>query len=129
MTDPAPIASYHAHVYYSAAERPAAVGLRARIDAGFSVQLGRWHDGPVGPHPTGMYQVAFRPDQFATLVPWLMLHRAGLVVLVHPNTGDPYRDHLTHALWLGAMLPLTAAGLARHEVPSPVVPNSAGSGG
>lgn len=121
------IASYHAHIYYSPAERETAAALRAEIDARFVVQIGRWHDGPVGPHPRGMYQLAFRPDQFATLVPWLMLHRAGLVVLVHPNTGDPYRDHVTHALWLGAMLPLTAAGLPRHETPAPIVPNSAGS--
>jgi DOPA 4,5-dioxygenase len=128
MTGTGPISSYHAHIYYTASERATAATVRAQIDACFVVQLGRWHDGPVGPHPRGMYQVAFRPDQLATLVPWLMLNRAGLAVLVHPNTGDPYRDHMIHALWLGAMLPLTAAGLPRHEVPSAIVPNSAGAG-
>ena len=35
-----------------------------------------------------------------------MLNREGLTVLVHPNTGDAYRDHAEHALWLGAKLAL-----------------------
>jgi aromatic ring-cleaving dioxygenase len=35
-----------------------------------------------------------------------MLNRDGLAVLLHPETGDDYRDHTAHAAWLGAMLPL-----------------------
>jgi len=42
------------------------------------VQLGRWHDKPIGPHPQAMYQVAFLPSQFGKVVPWLMLHRERL---------------------------------------------------
>ena len=38
--------------------------------------------------------------------PVLVLHRAGLVVLVHPETGHARADHTAHALWLGAVLPL-----------------------
>jgi DOPA 4,5-dioxygenase len=53
-----------------------------------------------------MYQVAFAPDQFAQVVPWLMLNRNGLDVLVHPNTGDDLGDHRDRALWLGEKLPL-----------------------
>ena len=53
------IASFHAHIYYDAATRPDAERLREAIGAGFDVQLGRWHDEPVGPHPISMYQVAF----------------------------------------------------------------------
>ena len=44
-----------------------------------------------------MYQVAFSPEEFARFVPWLMLNRGGLDVLVHPQTGDAYADHTEHA--------------------------------
>jgi DOPA 4,5-dioxygenase len=53
-----------------------------------------------------MYQVAFGTALFASLVPWLMLNRDGLDVLVHPNTLAPRDDHLLHALWLGDKLAL-----------------------
>jgi DOPA 4,5-dioxygenase len=96
------IKGYHAHVYYDAASKPAAAALRAAIEAeGFAVELGRWHDGPVGPHPRGSYQVAFAPDQFATVVPWLALNRGGLDVFVHPDTGHALADHSDHVIWLG----------------------------
>ena len=69
-------------------------------------RLGRWHDQPVGPHPEAMFQIAFAADRLTAILPWLMLNRAGLTILVHPDTGDAYADHALHALWLGAMLPL-----------------------
>jgi aromatic ring-cleaving dioxygenase len=77
------------------------------------VELGRWHDKPIGPHPKSMYQVKFVPEQFGKLVPWLMLHREGLDVLVHPETGDAVRDHTDQALWLGEKLALNIAVLRR----------------
>ncbi len=100
------IASYHAHVYFDAATRGRAALLRDWIDQRFVARLGRWHEQPVGPHPAPMYQVAFRIGLFAEFVPWLMLNRQGLTILVHPNTQNPRADHLDHALWLGAVLPL-----------------------
>ena len=123
------ILSYHAHVYYDPARtRATAEALRARIAERFRVQLGRWHDVPVGPHTAAMYQVAFAPERFASFVPWLMLNRDGLDVLVHPNTLAPRDDHLVHALWLGdkralkeEVLPLRIT--AADE--SPIVPNTA----
>lgn len=99
--DPRTIRSYHAHVYYDAAGKEAAARLRAEVERRFAVEVGRWHDDPVGPHPTGSYQIAFAPEVFAALVPWLALNRAGLTVLVHPNTGDDLADHRDRAMWLG----------------------------
>lgn len=98
------IASFHAHIYFDTASRDAAARVREGLGSGFDVQLGRWHDKPIGPHPKSMYQVAFLPDQFANVVPWLMLNREGLDILVHPNTGDAVADHTNHALWLGEKL-------------------------
>jgi aromatic ring-cleaving dioxygenase len=104
--DPTAITGYHAHIYYDPATRAVAEELRAAIGAGFDARLGRWHDQPIGPHPVAMYQVAFPIAEFPRLVPWLMLNRRGLAVLVHPLTGDDYEDHATYALWLGPPLPL-----------------------
>jgi DOPA 4,5-dioxygenase len=106
MLDPAAITGYHAHIYYAPETRAMAEEIRAAIGDGFTVQLGRWHDRPIGPHPISMYQVAFAIAEFPRLVPWLMLNRRGLSVLVHPLTGDDYEDHATYALWLGPPLPL-----------------------
>jgi aromatic ring-cleaving dioxygenase len=53
-----------------------------------------------------MYQVAFPGEMLAKFVPWLMLNRDGLTVLLHPETGDNYADHSAHAAWFGAVLPL-----------------------
>lgn len=100
------IASFHAHVYYDTETRDVAARVREELGARFQVQLGRWRDEPVGPHPKSMYQVAFSPNQFAEVIPWLMLHREGLDVLVHPNTGDAVADHTLHSLWLGEKLQL-----------------------
>jgi DOPA 4,5-dioxygenase len=108
MRDPAAIAEYHAHIYYDpATTRERAERLRARVAAEFPLaKLGRWHDELVGPHTRSMYQIAFPASLLATLLPWLMLNRDGLNVLLHPETGDDYRDHSAHAAWLGENLPL-----------------------
>jgi DOPA 4,5-dioxygenase len=99
------IQSYHAHIYYrDAEERGRAETLRTQIGEKFLVQLGRWHDKPIGPHERSMYQVAFNPEIFATFVPWLMLNRNNLTILLHPNTGHPRADHLVNAAWLGEKL-------------------------
>lgn len=104
--DPAKIRGYHAHIYYDEASRSTAARLREEIEKGFVVEMGRWRDAPVGPHPKSMYQVKFDPDQFQRIVPWLMLNRAGLTILVHPDSGDAYDDHAENSFWMGAKLDL-----------------------
>ena len=111
--DPGPtVRGYHAHVYYDAATRELAARLRDELAARFAVRLGRWHDVPVGPHTAAMYQVAFEPEELARLLPWLMLNRGPLAVLLHPETGDELADHTAHAAWLGGPLPLRLEALA-----------------
>jgi len=124
MTQPlrlAEIASYHAHIYFDPGEaRERAAKVRELIGQRFVARLGSWHDKPVGPHPKPMYQVAFAVDLFPSFVPWLMLNRQGLTVLVHPNTRWPRADHLTHALWLGEILPLDDSMLPAEVGPDSV---------
>jgi aromatic ring-cleaving dioxygenase len=106
--DPRAIEHYHAHIYYDpASTRDRAERLRERVAAEFPrAKLGRWHDELVGPHTRSMYQIAFPHELLASFLPWLMLNRDGLTILLHPETGDAYADHAEHAVWFGAVLPL-----------------------
>ena len=98
------IKDYHAHVYFDAGSRAVAAELRQQIEDRFTVRMGRWHEVPVGPHVQAMYQIAFEVALFAELVPFLMLNRQGLSILVHPEAGRPRDDHVLRALWLGEKL-------------------------
>lgn len=121
------IQSYHAHIYFAGPkQRAAAEELRREIAQRFSVLLGRWHDRHVGPHVESMYQVAFSTSEFARLVPWLMLNRRGLSVLIHPNTGHPKSDHLEHAMWMGEILGVHGEPLPEHddEPEADIIPNT-----
>ncbi|PGG95721.1 DOPA 4,5-dioxygenase [Blastomyces parvus] len=67
---------------------------------------------PIGPHPIAMFELnLFTPAQFGAFVPWLVIHRGPLSVLVHPNTGDESgreeeRNHTQRATWMGERIPL-----------------------
>jgi DOPA 4,5-dioxygenase len=115
MTLPASlIRSWHAHVYFDAASRDAAWALRQAIETELAgvIELGRFHDKPVGPHPMWSYQLAFEPDRFAEVTGWLALNHGALDVFVHPNTGDELRDHRDSALWLGRSHALNLSALS-----------------
>ncbi len=104
--DTGAITGFHAHVYFDEASRARAAWVRDQVALRFSVVLGRWREEPVGPHPRPMYQIAFKASEFEKLVPWLMLNRQGLVIFVHPETGDDVPDHDVYPLWLGEKLDL-----------------------
>ena len=99
--DAGSITGYHAHVYFDAGTREEARAVREAVEARFPVGMGRWHEKPVGPHPCWSYQIAFAPEIFAEIVPWLALNRQGLTVFLHPESGDDLADHRDHAVWLG----------------------------
>ncbi len=106
------ISGYHIHIYYAESEGPeVARGLRDALAARFEVELGMWREKGGGPHPSPMFQVNFATPLFPEIVPWLMLNRGGLNVLVHPETGDDVADHGEFALWLGQVLPINFEAL------------------
>ena len=105
------ITDYHVHVYYDPESRERAALLRQWVEQRFTVRMGRWHDMPVGPHPTAMYQIQFETDLFPTLVPFVMMNRMGLTILLHPQSGRPRDDHTINATWMGAVLPLNTTTL------------------
>ena len=110
------IRDFHAHIYYDPLlTREDAALVRTAVAERFDVQLGRWHDVEVGPHTQAMYQIVFGPELFGELVPWLMLNRRGLDILVHPDTGWPRRNHLEHGIWLGHVLPIKGDRLPERD--------------
>lgn len=104
------IKGYHAHVYFDASTIDQARALCEQAAQLFDLKMGRVHERPVGPHPDWSCQLAFAPEVFAQVVPWLALNRRGLVVFLHPDTGDDLQDHTDHAIWMGAMRPLDLTG-------------------
>jgi DOPA 4,5-dioxygenase len=103
FVDVSSITNWHAHVYFDAGSRDLAWQFRERVSAQFGdkVQIGHFHERPVGPHPQWSYQITIAPAQFAECVGWLALNHGALDVFAHPNTGDQLRDHRDCALWLG----------------------------
>ena len=114
---------YHAHVYYDAATRPTAERLRDTIIAKFAVEPGAFSDEPRGPHPISQFNVIFETPEFQNIVPWLMLNREGLNVLVHPLTESNYDDHSKLALWLGTPVPLRLERLSG-KLPESLLPTA-----
>ena len=112
--NPSIIKSWHAHVYFDASSRDAAWALRASIDTALAgrIEMGRFHERPVGPHPMWSFQLAFSAASFSPVVAWLVLNHGVLDVFVHPNTDDELRDHRQGALWLGGSHTLNLAALA-----------------
>jgi len=116
---------YHAHVYFDAATRPVAERLRETIAGRFPVELGGFSDEPRGPHPISQFNVIFQNDAFQSIVPWLMLNRQGLDVLVHPLTDDMVDDHTIYALWLGTPVELKIDTLQRRGYGAALLPAAA----
>ncbi|RFU48497.1 DOPA 4,5-dioxygenase family protein [Paraburkholderia sp. DHOC27] len=101
--DVSTIHNWHAHVYFDSASRDAARALRGEIETRFAgkLQMGRFHERPVGPHPMWSYQLEFAAPHFNEIVAWLTLNHGALDVFMHPNTGDDLRDHRDAAVWIG----------------------------
>ncbi len=100
------IKSFDAHIYYDETTVEQAKMLINAASENFALRVGHMHQKPVGPHPCWSCVLEFTPDVFDEIVPWLMLHRNGLTVLVHPDTGNDLQDHTDYALWMGAIKPL-----------------------
>ena len=110
-----PDAPWHAHIYYSDADRGAAISLRERfiVLAGAPepaiLFVGRMMEEGVGPHPLPQYEVHFRTRSVEVVV--AAIEATGLTALVHPLTDDDLADHTTHARWLGTPVALDVTTL------------------
>ena len=106
MTDTSGDAPYHAHVYYSAEERPLAVKLRDRLRTQRATDplsgwlfIGELRDHKAGPHITAQFEIHFGER----LLPFVEaeMTRSGLRVLIHPLTLDDLGDHTYSGRWIG----------------------------
>jgi len=107
------------HIYHfqeNPEQKKFAQELWERIRREFpELRIYRFFDKPIGPHPIAMFEVnLFTPAQFGAFIPWLVINRGPLSVLIHPNSVDPItgeheeaeRDHTQRATWMGDRLPL-----------------------
>ena len=95
------IRDFHAHIYFDADQLDRAQQLATAAREKFGVPVGRFHTGPVGPHPRGSCQLTVLPQQFGEFAQWLTLHRNGLTIFAHAETGDDLADHTQHVIWFG----------------------------
>ena len=115
---------YHAHVYYNAETKPKAAALREAMLGKFKVEAGGFSDAPQGPHPISQFNIIFETPEFESVVPWLMLNRDGLDVLVHPLTDSSYNDHTHYAMWLGTPVSLKTEILRHAPVDDHLMPSA-----
>jgi len=97
----AEIKSFDAHIYYDEESFERAKNLIETAGEKFTLRVGHMHQKPVGPHPCWSCVLEFKPKFFAEVIPWLMLNRNGLAILVHPDTGNDLIDHTDYSLWMG----------------------------
>ena len=98
-------APWHAHIYFTAADRAVATALRERFRAEPRVLFtGQMIDEPVGPHPIPQYEIHFHEPARDAVV--ALIGEFGLRALVHPLTDDDFADHTTLGHWIGEPLDL-----------------------
>ena len=103
------IRDFHAHIYFDPDQVEQAKALGAAARDKFGVPEGRYHVGPVGPHPRGSCQLTVPASQFGEVAQWLVLNRGDLTIFAHANTGDDLADHTRHVIWFGTSEPLDLA--------------------
>ena len=93
-------APWHAHIYFTDADRAEAAALRERFRGDPRVLFtGRMEEGPVGPHPIPQYEIHFcEPARDAIVA---LIEPTGLRALIHPLTFDDLADHTTLGQWIG----------------------------
>jgi DOPA 4,5-dioxygenase len=108
-------APYHAHIYYSAEQRPVADALREAFGSAPEILfVGSMTDDPVGPHPIPQFEVHFLEQSLATIT--AAIEASGLRALVHPLTDDDVADHTSLAQWIGEPIELDVTALDRPGV-------------
>ena len=92
--------AYHAHVYFNQDSKVFAKKLCEESGTEFDLEVGRFHEKLVGPHPCWSCQITFSAKDFDNFITWLEENRESLTVLIHALTGNDLKDHTDFAYWL-----------------------------
>jgi DOPA 4,5-dioxygenase len=105
------IKSYHAHFYFDHNSIETAKAIYTKGNKLNNIRIGNFNDKIVGPHPTWSFMFDFPVKELTNIMAWIPFNREGLSVLVHPNTGNAYLDHIDYASWFGKRLELNISKL------------------
>ena len=96
------IREYHIHIYHGDVKsKQKAKWLESSLKELFADDVtGSWDIKVVGPHTKENVELNIKPQAFGKVIQWLQMNNAGLSILVHPNTGNDYRDHIHSSLWI-----------------------------
>lgn len=94
---------FHFHIYYelNEVEIEKAKSLVKDLTEMDDIQIGRFWDKPVGPHPVGSCQITVSDKKFYEMTQWFLLNRKGLSIFVHALSGDNIIDHTDYVMWIG----------------------------
>lgn len=105
-----PVRSYDFHIYYTPDSRSIAINLKNLIFEHFPQEINSDElilkvlksDNITGPHDLPFFEIDVEsPLLFAKFFSFAQLNHSGLSILVHPNSNDVYKDHTTHATFIG----------------------------
>lgn len=100
------IKGYHAHIYFDTEQFEAAKAFAQAAREQFGVSVGRFHQGPIGPHPRGSCQLSMKPETFAQFAIWAPEGRGELTIFGHGLSGCDKDDHTRFVVWFGPSEPL-----------------------
>ncbi|KAH3673123.1 hypothetical protein WICMUC_003879 [Wickerhamomyces mucosus] len=118
-----PIQSYDFHIYYYsnyAPSRQEAIQFKNKIFENFQKEIDddilivkvQRNERISGPHIVSFFEVDIEdPSLFIKFFSFSQLHHGNLNILVHPNSGDPFKDHIDFPAWIGNKLPLISKPL------------------
>lgn len=97
---------YHAHIYFEANDLNQAYRLFETTKTMNFFTKVKFHEKPVGPHPTGMVELHFTESCYASVESWVKTNCGTLIAMIHQDTRDDLKDHTEHIHWLDKKLPL-----------------------
>ncbi len=93
--------TYHLHFYYNESNIEYAKSLGQEIKKLYQVELGRFHERPVGPHPMWSVQLTLDRSNLYDALSFSIQNREDLIFFIHPVSGDDLKDHTDYATWVG----------------------------